>query len=152
MGTSLVVQWLRLHAPNPEGLGSVPGQETRPHIPQLKRFCMLPLRRSTAKIKINLKKKKCCCFLKSFIGVQLLIYSVVLVWEKWISYTCIYSFSDSISIQVITEFPTLSCSHCYLAVSYIGASTTAVLANTVSPGLLGPDLSAAWPCLLPPTF
>ena len=66
MGTSLVVQWLRLHAPNPEGLGSVPGQGTRPHIPQLKRFCMLQLRCNTAKIKINLKKKKCCCFLKSF--------------------------------------------------------------------------------------
>ena len=31
-GTSLVVQWLRLHAPNPEGLGSVPGQGTRPCI------------------------------------------------------------------------------------------------------------------------
>ena len=25
-GTSLVVQWLRLHAPNSGGLGSIPGQ------------------------------------------------------------------------------------------------------------------------------
>ena len=32
MGTSLVVQWLRLHAPNAVGQGSIPGQETKiPH-------------------------------------------------------------------------------------------------------------------------
>ena len=31
-GTSLVVQWLRLHAPNTGGLGSIPGQGTKiPH-------------------------------------------------------------------------------------------------------------------------
>ena len=35
-GTSLVVQWLRLHAPNAGGLGLIPGQETRFHMPQLK--------------------------------------------------------------------------------------------------------------------
>ena len=30
--TSLVVQWLRLHAPNAGGLGSIPGQGTKiPH-------------------------------------------------------------------------------------------------------------------------
>ena len=29
--TSLVVQWLRLHAPNAEGPGSIPGQGTRSH-------------------------------------------------------------------------------------------------------------------------
>ena len=72
--TSLVVQWLRLHAPNSEGLGSVPGQGTRSHMPLIKRSCMLQLWRSTAKIKINLKKKNCCCFLKSFywnlVGLQ----------------------------------------------------------------------------------
>ena len=28
-GTSLVVQWLRLHTPNAGGLGSIPGQGTR---------------------------------------------------------------------------------------------------------------------------
>ena len=28
-GTSLVVQWLRLHAPNAGGLGLIPGQVTR---------------------------------------------------------------------------------------------------------------------------
>ena len=31
-GTSLVVQWLRLHAVNAEGVGSIPGQGTKiPH-------------------------------------------------------------------------------------------------------------------------
>ena len=30
-GTSLVVQRLRLHAPNAGGLGSIPGQELIPH-------------------------------------------------------------------------------------------------------------------------
>ena len=34
-GTSLVVQWLRLHTPNAGGLGSIPGQGTRAHMPQL---------------------------------------------------------------------------------------------------------------------
>ncbi|TEA33197.1 hypothetical protein DBR06_SOUSAS8010046, partial [Sousa chinensis] len=35
-GTSLVVQWLRLCAPNARGPGSIPGQGTRTHMPQLK--------------------------------------------------------------------------------------------------------------------
>ena len=35
-GTSLVVQLLRLHAPNVGGLGSISGQGTRSHMPQLK--------------------------------------------------------------------------------------------------------------------
>ena len=35
-GTSLVVQWLRLHAPNAASPGSVPVQRTRSHMPQLK--------------------------------------------------------------------------------------------------------------------
>ena len=29
MGTSLVVQWLRLHASNARDMGSIPGQETK---------------------------------------------------------------------------------------------------------------------------
>jgi len=33
-GTSLVVQWLRLHAPNAGDLGSIPGQGTRSHMLQ----------------------------------------------------------------------------------------------------------------------
>ena len=36
VGTSLVVQWLRLHAPNAGGPGSIPGQGTRSHMPQLR--------------------------------------------------------------------------------------------------------------------
>ena len=32
LGTSLVVQWLRLHVPNTWGPGSIPGQETRSHM------------------------------------------------------------------------------------------------------------------------
>ena len=31
-GTSLVVQWIRLHAPNAGGPGSIPGQGTRSHM------------------------------------------------------------------------------------------------------------------------
>ena len=31
-----MVQQLRVHTPNTEGLGSIPGQGTRPHMPQLK--------------------------------------------------------------------------------------------------------------------
>ena len=34
--TSLVVQWPRLHAPNAEGLGSIPGQGARSQMPQLR--------------------------------------------------------------------------------------------------------------------
>ena len=34
-GTSLVAQWLRLHAPNAGDPGSFPGQGTRSHMPQL---------------------------------------------------------------------------------------------------------------------
>ena len=54
-GTSLVVQRLRLHIPNTGGWGSIPGQGTRPHMPQL-RVWMPPLRPNTAK-QIFFKKK-----------------------------------------------------------------------------------------------
>ena len=39
--TSLVVEWLKLWAPNArlEGLGSIPGQGTRSHMPQQKIVC-----------------------------------------------------------------------------------------------------------------
>ena len=36
IGTSLVVQWLRLCAPNAGGLVSIPGQGTRSHLQQLR--------------------------------------------------------------------------------------------------------------------
>ena len=32
LGTSLVVQWIRLHTPNAGGQGSIPGQGTRSHV------------------------------------------------------------------------------------------------------------------------
>ena len=35
-GTSLVVQWLKLHSPNAGGPDSIPGQGIRSHMPQLK--------------------------------------------------------------------------------------------------------------------
>ena len=35
-GTSLVVQWLRLHTPIAEGPSSIPSQGTRSHVPQLR--------------------------------------------------------------------------------------------------------------------
>ena len=35
-GTSLVVRWLRLCAPNAGGPGSIPGLGTRPHVPRLR--------------------------------------------------------------------------------------------------------------------
>ena len=35
-GTSMAVQGLRLHAPNEGGPSSIPGQETRSHMLQLK--------------------------------------------------------------------------------------------------------------------
>ena len=36
LGTSLVVQWLGLHAPNTEGLGFVPGPRARSYMLQLR--------------------------------------------------------------------------------------------------------------------
>ena len=44
----MVVQWLRLHIPNTGDPGSVPGQESRFHITQL-RGCMPQLRPGAAK-------------------------------------------------------------------------------------------------------
>ena len=36
LGTSLIVQWLRLRAPNAGSLGLIPGQGTRSHMPQIR--------------------------------------------------------------------------------------------------------------------
>ena len=60
--TSLVVQWLRLRAPNAGELGLIHGQGNRSHMSQL-RVCMQQLRPGIAKIqnnndKINFKKRK----------------------------------------------------------------------------------------------
>ena len=51
-GTSLVVQWLTLLAPNASGPGSIPGQGTRSHMPQL-RVHMQQLEIQCAKMKIK---------------------------------------------------------------------------------------------------
>ena len=48
---SLVVWWLRLHASNAGGLGSIPGQGTRSHMPQP--------RPGVTKQIIKKKKKEC---------------------------------------------------------------------------------------------
>ena len=36
IGASLVVLWLRFHAPNAGGSGSIPGQGTRSHAPEVR--------------------------------------------------------------------------------------------------------------------
>ena len=55
LGTSLVVQWLRLRTPNAGGLGSIPGQGTRSHMPQLKSL------HATTKDPTCLNKDPACC-------------------------------------------------------------------------------------------
>ena len=52
-----MVRWLQLHASNAGGPGSLPGQGTRSHMPQLTVY-MPYLRPSTAKYIISKKKKK----------------------------------------------------------------------------------------------
>ena len=58
VGTSLVTQWLRLQAANAGGLGSIPGQEARSHVPQLKIPCAAP---KTQCSHINMKKEYILC-------------------------------------------------------------------------------------------
>ena len=64
IGTSLVVQWLRLCAPNTGGPGLIPGRGTRSHKPQLsvfmlqRKLCEPKLRPNTAKIINKYKKNK----------------------------------------------------------------------------------------------
>ena len=55
-GTSLVVQWVRLHAPNAGGPGSIPGQEMRS-------ACMPQLRSphaATKSLHATTKRSACC--------------------------------------------------------------------------------------------
>ena len=47
--TSLVIQWVRLCAPNTGDPGSIPGRGTRARMPQL-RVCLLQLRPGATKI------------------------------------------------------------------------------------------------------
>ena len=74
-GTSLVVQWLRLHAPNAGVRGSIPGQGTGSHMPQL-RVCMPQLRSQQAAAKtrcnqINKYFKKRKVFFGKVTGIQI---------------------------------------------------------------------------------
>ena len=49
-GTSLMAQWLRLRTPNAGGPGSIPGQGTRSHMPQLRvRMLQLKIPRAATK-------------------------------------------------------------------------------------------------------
>ena len=62
LGTALVVQRLRLQAPNAGGPGLIPGREARSHIPQL-RVCMLTLKRSympQVRLKMKIEDPPCC--------------------------------------------------------------------------------------------
>ena len=60
-GTSLVVHWLRLQAPNAGDLGLIPGLGNRSHIPQF-RVCMLQLKiLHAAKIEIPPATTKTGC-------------------------------------------------------------------------------------------
>ena len=56
-GTSLVVQWLRLHAPNARGPGSIPGWQSRPHMLQLK-FLSAKTKAQHSQTNKHLKRKK----------------------------------------------------------------------------------------------
>ena len=70
VGTSLVVQWLRPHAPHAGALGSIPAQGTRSRrpqlragVPQLREPCVLQWRLQTlsATIKTKYQKKTSAC-------------------------------------------------------------------------------------------
>ena len=59
-GTSLVVQQLRLHAPNAGGLGSVPSQGTRSHMLQL-RVHVPQLRVHMPQLRVHIRQLKRFC-------------------------------------------------------------------------------------------
>ena len=71
LGTSLAVQWLRFCTPNAGGLGSIPGQGTGFHIPQLK---IPSVSTKTQHRQINhLKKEKRICLAVQGMWVQSLV-------------------------------------------------------------------------------
>ena len=65
LGTSLVVQWLRLHAPKSGRLDSIPGQGTRSH--------MLPLEEPVCTSKTQLNQINKCAVLSHFSCVHLFV-------------------------------------------------------------------------------
>ena len=60
LGISLAVQWLKLHAPNAGGLGSIPGQGTASHMQQLRAFTP-PLRIPQTAMKSSHRAMKTQC-------------------------------------------------------------------------------------------
>ena len=58
-GSFLVVQWLRLSTPNAGGPGSIPGQRTRSHVPQLKIPNATPKKKRSFMMQQRLKTPKC---------------------------------------------------------------------------------------------
>ena len=58
MGTSLVVQWLRLHSPSAGGTGSIPGQGTSSHIYASTKSPHAATKTRRSQINKYLKKKK----------------------------------------------------------------------------------------------
>ena len=58
IGTSLVVQWLRLHAPNAGGRGSNPAQGTRSHMHAATKSSHATTKTRRNQIKINKYFKK----------------------------------------------------------------------------------------------
>ena len=55
-GTSLVVQWIRLCAPNAEGPGSIPGKVTRPHM----HAATKSMHAATKSLHAKTKEPTCC--------------------------------------------------------------------------------------------
>ena len=59
LGASLVVHWLRLQVPSAGGSGSIPGQGTRSHMPQLRvHMLQLKILHATTNTWWSKKKKK----------------------------------------------------------------------------------------------
>ena len=75
-GTSLVVPWLRFHAPNAEGPGSIPGQGTRSHMPQIRVF-LLYLKIPNVATKTQYSQNKKLIFLRK------VIWGPVACWGLW---------------------------------------------------------------------
>ena len=93
LGTSLVVQWLRLWAPSEGDLGLIPGQRTGSHTLQL-RVCVLQLKilRATVKTQrsqINQSINK-MPFLKAIVKVPFFLKFIVSLRENILTTKCVY--------------------------------------------------------------
>ena len=60
-GTYLVVQWLRLWAPDAGGPGLIPGQGTRSHMQQLRHSAAKSIKKLIKKNKIYVEPQKTQC-------------------------------------------------------------------------------------------